>query len=173
MGDPKNADIWADADVYTAPLGTANPATIDDPFGSGWDQVGLLDGDDGFVFARSEDVGDKFAWGGILVRTSRRNFKQTVKFNALEDNATTRALVWPGSTSSQLKIPKPDRLKIAFEIREGDTVKRLISNYEAEVSVEDDIVEQEADPTKYGLLATIFPSAGGILFDIQETIVVS
>jgi len=60
--------------------------------------VGLLDGDQGFEESRSEDVKDHFAWGGILVATTRSKFKLEKKFTVLEDNVQTRALIWPGST---------------------------------------------------------------------------
>src|SRR5690554_1355186 len=114
-GDPSKAAVWAFADVYVGSLEAENPASIDTEFGSDWDLVGLLDGDAGFVYARQEEETDHYAWGGVLVRTSRRNFKQTVAFTALEDNPTTRALIWPGSSASQLIVPKPARIKIAFE----------------------------------------------------------
>lgn len=158
-GNPELASMWPYADVFTAPLGTSLPATADDEFPVGWDQVGLLDGDAGFTHAREEDVNDLFAWGGILVRTSRKNFKATVAFTALEDNEVTRALVWPGSTDESIVVPVPERILIGFETREGDTVKRMISAYQAEVSVNGDIVDKEDDLTKYELLATIFPDA--------------
>ena len=71
-GDPSNARLWADADVYVSfDTEAANPADVDTPFGGDWDLVGLLDGDDGFTESRDEDVEDLFAWGGILVRTAR------------------------------------------------------------------------------------------------------
>ena len=168
-GDPANASLWADADVYVGPLTAPNPADVDTAFGAEWDLVGLLDGDEGFTQSRDEQTGDHFAWGGVLVRTSRRNFKLTVGFTALEDNETTRELIWPGSTSSLLVVPRPERIRIAFETREGDKVKRLIAHYQAEVDVDGDIVDNESDLTAYGLIATIFPDADGNLFDIQET----
>lgn len=168
-GDPALAEIWADADVYTGALDATNPANPEDPFGAAWDLVGLLDGDEGFTQARDEDVNDLYAWGGILVRTSRRNFKQTVKFVALEDNDTVRDLVWPASTDTALYVPRPADIKVAFETREGSKIKRLISHYRAQVVVDDDIVDQESDLTKYTLLATIFPSADGWLFDRQSS----
>lgn len=158
-GDPSNASLWPDADVYTAPLGTALPSTVDDAFSGDWDLVGLLDGEQGFVHSRDETVNDLFAWGGILVRRSRRNFKATVKFTALEDNEVTRALVWPGSTETSIVVPTPDRILIAFETREGDKVQRLICAYQAEVEVDGDIVDKEDDLTKYPLIATIYPDA--------------
>src|SRR5690606_41721003 len=90
-GDPTKANIWPDADVYVGPLTATDPIDIDTPFGADWDLVGLLDGEAGFVQAREEEVEDHYAWGGILVRTSRRNFKQTITFTALEDNDVTRS----------------------------------------------------------------------------------
>lgn len=169
-GDPNNATLWPDADVYVGSTTATNPVDVSSPFGSDWDLVGLLDGDAGFVQSRDEEENDIFAWGGLLVRTSRRNFKQTVTFTAIEDNETTKALIWPGSSSGDLKVPRPARLKVAFEMREGDTVKRLISAFEAEVKINGDINDNEADITRYELIATIFPTSGGVLFKEQSNV---
>ncbi|MFV8127543.1 hypothetical protein [Streptomyces syringium] len=168
-GDPTNAALWTDADVYVAPLTAVNPATIDDPFPSEWDLVGLLDGDDGFTESRDEDVDDKYAWGGILVRTSRAHFKLTKSFTALEDNATTRELLWPGSTDSQIIVPRPAQVKLAFETREDDKIKRLITAQYAEVSVDGDVTENETDLATAKYVATIFPTSGKVLFLRQFT----
>lgn len=156
-GNPSNATVWPDADVYIGDVDAEDPADIDEAFGSAWDLVGLLDGDAGFTYSREEEEQDVYAWGGILVRTTRRNFKQTVTFTALEDNETTKALIWPGSSAGVLVVPRPARKKIALETREGDTVKRLISALYADVKVNGDITDSEADITRYELLATIFP----------------
>lgn len=158
-GDPDNASLWADADVYVGPTTATDPATIDDDFGVEWGLVGLLDGTFGFVEQRNWDKKDIYAWGGILVRTSRKNFKETKKFVALEDNDTTRELIWPGSGSGQLVVPRPTRVKIAFETREGDVKRRLISAYQAEVEIDGDIKDTEEDLTKYEFLATILPDS--------------
>lgn len=168
-GDPTNASLWTDADVYVGPLDAVNPATVDDPFPAEWGLVGLLDGDEGFNESRDEDKDDKYAWGGILVRTSRAHFKLTRSFTALEDNDTTRSLIWPGSTSTQLIVPRPVPIKLAFETREGDVVRRLITAQHAEVDVDGDVQENETDLTTYPLVATIFPTAGKVLFNRQLT----
>lgn len=171
-GDPSLASNWPDADVYVAPLDTELPATVDDPFPAGWDAVGLLDGEAGFVQAREEEKNDFYAWGGALVRTTRRNFKQTVTFTALEDNETTRALIWPGSEAGELVVPRPERVLIAFELREGEKVKRLISAYQAEIEINGDITDNESDLTRYELIATIFPDTTTtpyVLFTEQKT----
>jgi hypothetical protein len=166
-GDPANADHWTEADVYVGSLVAATPADEDTPFSADWDLVGLLDGDAGFEHTREEDQTDRFAWGGILVRTLRRNFKYTVAFTPLEYNATTRSLLWPGSGPGELIVPRPARIKIAFETREGTAVRRLISSYQAEVAVNGSYSETESDVTVYPLIATIFPDADGVLFDEQ------
>lgn len=168
-GTPSNASVWADADVYIAPLGTAIPASVTTPFSGAWLQVGLLDGGDGFEETRNEDKKDLFAWGGILVATPRKNFKLTKKFSALEDNVVTRSLMWPGSTTATLVVPKPANLMIAFETRSGGKVKRLISRNYVQVDLDGSLKDGEEDLTKATLIATIFPDAAGVLFDRQYT----
>lgn len=169
-GDPSKASLWADADVYTADVDAEDPTDADTPFGAEWNLVGLLDGEAGFVYSREEETNDIFGWGGVLIRTSRRNFRQTVTFTALEDNETTRDLIWPDSPAGKLVVPRPKRIKIAFETREGDKIRRLISAYEAEVTVNGDFTDSEADITRYELLATIFPDTSvspAVLFNEQ------
>lgn len=171
-GDPSAASIWADADVYVGPTDATNPDDADTEFGPEWDLVGLLSGDAGFVESREEDSEDHFAWGGILVRTTRRNFKLTKTFTALENNDVTRELIWPGSPAGKLVVPRPKRIKIGFETREGNRIRRLISAFEAEVHVEGDITDSEADLTEYEMVATIFPDTSespAVLFIEQQT----
>lgn len=169
-GDPTNARLWADADVYVAfDTEAPNPSDASDPFGEEWDLIGLLDGEEGFVESREEEVNDHFAWGGILMRTSRRNFKLMKSFTAFEHNDTTRRLRWPGSDPGEIKVPRPERIKIAFETREGGRVHRLISAFEAEVVPDGDFTENESDPASLAFASTIFPDADGVLFVEQET----
>lgn len=169
-GDPLKANLWTDADVYISTnLAATLPANADTAFGVDWDLVGLLDGDDGFPESRDEDTDDKFAWGGILVRTSRNHFKLTKSFTALEDNDTTSSLLWPGSTSTQIIVPRPAKVLIAFETREGSKVRRLISANYAEVSLDGDHGENETDLESMTFVATIYPTGGGVLFNKQST----
>ena len=179
-GEPSNARLWADADVYVAFLADTptptNPSTIDDPFGADWDLVGLLDGEDGFTDTRNEDVTDLYAWGGILLRTSRRNFKWTRAFTAKERNDTTDRLMWPGSSSSQILVPsgnRIERVKVAFETRDGDNTYRLITAFEAEVTVNGDMNENETDIADVPFIVTVFPDSDGVLFDRQSNIVIA
>lgn len=169
-GDPTKANLWTDADVYVSwDLSAQLPADANTPFGPEWDQIGLLDGDEGFPESRDEDTDDKFAWGGILVKTSRNHFKLTKAFTALEDNEPVRKLVWPGSTATKIKVPKPERVALAFETREGDKVRRLKTSLYAECALDGDHGENETDLESATILATIFPTADGDLFDRQET----
>jgi len=167
-GTPANASVWSDADVYIAPIGSPLPADASAAFSGAWSLVGLLDGSDGFEESREEDVNDHFAWGGILVATSRKNFKLTKKFSVLEDNVATRSLIWPGSTASQIIVPRPANLMIAFETRTGGKVRRAISKNYAQITVDGAIKDSEEDLTKRPLAAVIFPDSGGVLFDVQS-----
>lgn len=168
-GDPANAALWVDADVYVGPTTAAIPADVDTAFSGDWDLVGLLDGEAGFPQTRDEEVNDFFAWGGILMRTSRRNFKLTIGFTAFEYNDVTRELIWPGSDPGEIVVPTVVRRRIAFETREGDVVHRLISFHEAEVWVDGEINPNESAVTSYPFVATIYPDGDGVLFTEQET----
>lgn len=167
-GTPANTMVWSDADVYVGDTDAVDPVDADAAFGVTWDLVGHLDGDAGFTDSIDEDVNDLYAWGALM-RTTRKNFKMTRGFTVLEDNAVTRELLWPGSTAAKLYIPRPQRIKIAFETRDGDKTLRFISAYEAECGWDGDINWNEADLTKFSVLATIYPdttdtsSLGGAL----------
>lgn len=166
-GDPTKASLWADADVFVGDLDSPLPATIDVPFDATWDLVGLLDGDAGFEETRSRDSSDFFAWGGLLIRTSRRNFKLQRKFVALEENAVTLGLVWPGSGPGERVVPKRAKHKIGFETTEGTKVKRVITRNYAEVAEVGVIKDSESELTKLEITIDIYPDADGVLFDVQ------
>jgi hypothetical protein len=173
-GTPANARQWADADVYVAfSLAAPNPATIEDPFGAEWDLVGLLDGDAGFTEARSEDTTDHFAWGGLLIRTSRRNYVQTHAFTALEgSNPVVDRLRYPGSTDDQIVVPSGNRIeqvKLALETIDGAITRRFITANHAEIMVSGDVTENESSIGAVPFIAKVFPTAAGVLF-VRQTV---
>jgi len=157
-GDTSNVNIWADADVYVAAIGAPVPATADVAFSGAWTLVGLLDGDAGFEEARGQKVAKHYAWGGLLAGISRSEYEQTVKWTVLEDNVTTRALIWPGSTSTSTIVPIPADILLAFETRSGGKVHRKIVSYKAQVDVDGNVKVNETDLASVGLIATIFPN---------------
>lgn len=166
-GSPENASLWADADVYVSPTPFTATSTDDDlPVGG---LVGLLSGDAGFGNTREMESNDFYAWGGILVRTSNRNIKVMKSFTLLEDNANTRSIVWPGSSATELRVPRPSRMYLAFELREGGRVRRQITRRPAQVMVDGDFSESEGDLTQYPISATIYPDGNGVLFDVQDS----
>ncbi len=169
-GTTANASVWANADVYIAPIGTALPADVSTPFSGSWSLLGLLDGGDGFEETRSVDKKDHYAWGGTLVTTSRKNFKLDKKFTLLEDNTATRSLIWPGSTASSIVVPTPVPMLVAFETRTGGKVQRLITANYAIIDVDGGIKDSEEDLTKRTMVATIFPTSAdpGVLFTRQS-----
>ncbi len=176
-GSADNTNLWLDADVYIAPKGTAGPTDLVAAWGAGWELVGLLDGEEGFTEAREAETSEHYAWGGRLYKRSTSKHKRTVKFVALEDNATTFKLVNPGSTrtsadgvrSAVIKTPaKAEAFSIGFELREGNTVKRRVGQI-AEVAEIGEIKESEADPTVYEITVVIFPEEDGTLFRTVET----
>ena len=115
--DITKAGLWADADVYYSTDLTATlPANASTAFDASWHQIGLLDGAAGFEGeGKFQTVNDHYGWGGILIATTRSQWKETKKFSILEDNQWTRALVYPGSAAGQISIPAIPNILIAFE----------------------------------------------------------
>jgi hypothetical protein len=177
-GDSKNTSIWAGADVFIAPLGTAGPTDVTTAWATAtWKAVGLLDGAEGFTEGREGDTSEKYAWGGILYRRTASKHKRTFKFVALEDNSTIFDLVNPGSTRSTasgvrtgvIKVPTAGtRFAIGFELRDGTRVKRRFAK-NAEVMEIGEIKESEEDPTVYEITVVLFPESDGTLYRTVET----
>jgi hypothetical protein len=182
-GDPSNAGVWANGDVYIGALGATTPgmdASSPKPdgsdFSSDWDLVGLLDGGDGFTESMSNDSDDHFAWGGILVATTRQHFKETYQFTALEDNETVMDLVYPGSDlsfdgdgpgySGQIKVPDLQaKFKVAFQTRTGGQIWRVVSRNYAQIDERGDAKKGEEDLQSRQLTVAIYPDDDGVLFD--------
>ena len=164
--DITKASLWSDADVlYTTNMSAVVPADAATPFSADWHFVGLLDGAAGFeTEGKFGKVTDHFGWGGILIATTRSQWKETKKFSILEDNQWTRALVYPGSASGQISIPTIPNILIAFETRTGGKVRRVVSAGYAQVEVDGTIKENEDDLTTVGLIATIFPNSSKVLW---------
>ncbi|TMZ59004.1 hypothetical protein EMG21_30160 [Klebsiella pneumoniae] len=170
-GSPANASVWAYADVLIGPLDAEIPVD-GEPFGADWDYVGLLNGDDGFSETQDMDSTDHFAWGGILVATTRSNYKLTRTFTAFEDNETVFDLAYPGhdvafsgdgTYGGDVHVPDlQHRFKIAFVTRSGQgadaQVKRVISKNYAQVEERGDATESETEISSRQFTVAIYPT---------------
>lgn len=170
-GDPTKVGLWTGADVFIAPLGTAEPADLSTPWAVDWDPAGILNGEEGFTWEREEDSSEHYGWGGILVKKTRSKHKRTVSFVAMEDNEVVFDLVNPGSTrtvaggitTSKVKVPQTKEFAIGFELREGLKVtRRMVKRATAEVDGE--IKESETEPTVYKIKVTLYPEANADLY---------
>lgn len=172
-GNPDDANVWADADVYVAPLGTSLPANAAAAWPAGWKLIGLLDGDAGHVETREEEKTDHNAWGVGVIKTTRRNHKRTVKWTALEDNETVRSILDPGSTltadGGTIVVPRPVDMLIGFETLDGDRKKRRISASRAQTDVSGDVTVAEGQLEKYPFTTTIYPNGDGELYIEQKS----
>ncbi|MFE3196264.1 hypothetical protein ACFXHA_45215 [Nocardia sp. NPDC059240] len=167
--DPGNVKIWKDAHVYVSSLATrpAMPATIDAAITTGWDEVGILNGDDGFAEDRSQSESKHFGWGLGLIKIGSKDFELARKFSPLEDNTITQSIVNPGSTATKFAMPKPVNMWIAFETASdlGDK-ERLFSILRARLWVPAN-ARNESDITKWEVQCALFADGTGNVFDRQ------
>lgn len=169
--DPGNVNIWQDARIWTATGSGARPALPTDASTpvdeDDWFELGILDGDAGIGEERSSDETEHFGWGIGLIKIGNKNFKLSRTFSALEDNDTTRGILWPGSTATALYMPKPVYRYLGFEtVSDLGVTERLWTVKPARLSVPGNN-RNESDITKLEITANIFGDGTGKLFDRQ------
>ena len=169
--DPKNGLVLEAVDVYIGTLTAVDPTDIASPMGVDWSQVGLIDPDDGNEHTRDWGKDDDYYGMGpdgiVLVTNVKGQFKTTEVFNFIEDNATTREVLWPGSTETSLVVPVPKPVKLAIHrFFQNGSEERLITKNHALVSVEGWTFNQ--DLTKFPATATIVPTGAAELW-VRQT----
>lgn len=152
-GTVANAGRWAEVDVWSAPAGTAFPATIDDAPATGWDLVGFMDGSAGVVKALDEDSDTLKAWGGTPIEIVSTFNGESFTFTAVEDNDVVWNLIYQGSdapvtasgvTTRTAKVPKRVSLAWIIELRNG-TKKKQYRIAKGTPRLASDITENETD----------------------------
>lgn len=167
--NPDNVKIWEYARVFVSDALTrpALPTDIDTPFATGWEEVGILSGDDGITEDRSSSETKFYGWGFGLMKVGDKNFELLRKFWLWEDNEVTQAIVNPGMTATKVPMPKPVYRWLAFETDSdfGDK-ERLITTRRAKLKVPSNN-RTESDPTKWEVNALLFADGAGDVFDRQ------
>lgn len=174
-GDTANPRIWVNADVYVGDVGATAPTDTTSSWGAEWDAVGLLS-EDGMTESRADDVARHYAYGGILVRTTKSKHRRSFKFTCLEDNPIVWDLVNPGSTAETdtgvttrtVVVPGPNPKSFGIETIDGDIIRRRVIPT-AEVIEVADIKYSDADMAMFELTIDIYPDGDGVLYvDITD-----
>jgi len=168
--NPDAVQIFADAAIFVGKTLSPNmPATIEDEFDATWDNLGILNGDDGIKNAREWDTTEHFGWGIGLYRKGFKNYKESRVFTCLESNATTRRIAHPGSTATAIKVPRPGNFILGFEfINDLSVLERLITARPSTCWIPN-LDRNESDPTGHEVTADIFARGDGLLYTRQYT----
>ncbi|QIS00990.1 hypothetical protein F5X71_00390 [Nocardia brasiliensis] len=168
--NPDAVAIFSDAAVYVGKtLTPTRPATIADPFDVTWDNAGILNGDSGITNPREWDVTEHMGWGIGLYRKGYKNFKESRVWTCLESNSTTRRIAHPGSTATNIVVPRPGRFMLAFEFTNDFGVpERWFPVRPAQCWIPN-LDRNESDPTNYEVTSDIFADGSGLLYVRQYT----
>jgi hypothetical protein len=168
--NPDMVQIYADASIFVGKtLNPTIPATIDAEFDDTWDNAGILNGDDGVKNAREWDVTEHFGWGIGLYRKGYKNYKESRVFTCLESNRTTRRIAYPGSSATNIVVPRPGKFVLAFEfINDMGLPERLFTAKPASCWIPN-LDRNESDPTGHEVTADIFATGSGLLYTRQYT----
>lgn len=168
-GDTDNVSVWAEADVLVGPVTATIPTTGAD-FAVDWEFVGILDGSAGFGESQSNDATDFNGWGYGVVASSRKNLAITRTFTMLEDNETTQGLRYDtsgvtysggGYTGTLRGRDLNEKFRIGFELRQGTTLKRMISSNYAQIESIGDVTEGEDNTSSFPVTVKIYPDSDG------------
>lgn len=168
--NPDAVQIFADANIFVGKtLNPNRPATINDEFDETWDNLGILNGDDGVKNAREWDVTEHFGWGIGLYRKGYKNYKENRVFTCLESNSTTRRIAHPRSSATDIVVPRPGKFMLAFEfVNDLGVLERLFTARPAECWIPN-LDRNESDPTGHEVTADIFATGTGLLYVRQYT----
>lgn len=168
--NPDAVQIYADAAIFVGKSLSPNiPATIDADFDATWDNLGILNGDDGVKNAREWDTTEHFGWGIGLYRKGYKNFKENRVFTCLESNNTTRRIAHPGSSATNVIVPRPGFFVLAFEfINDLGVLERLFPARPSQCWIPN-LDRNESDPTGHEVTADIFATGAGLLYTRQYT----
>lgn len=157
MGDITNTDMWRHAFVYVSfDLNAAIPATIDDPFGVDWDDLGIL---------VKGGPTESSAWGqntsiygrnGELLAQYVDELAWTLSFSCHEDNDVTKEL--RGIESGSHYGIKPKQCLLGFEYVRPGSKMRQITDMPAQVVQNGEIPRAENAVTSFPFQAVLFPN---------------
>jgi len=169
--DPSKVNIWVDARIWFAPGNVARPAlplTAETAVTeTDWFELGILDGDAGIGEERSNDETKHYGWGLGLIKIGNKNFELTRTFSCLEDNEQTRKILWPGSSETKLKMPKPIDGFLGFEtVSDMGLTERLWTIRPARLSLPNN-ARNESDITKLEITSALFADGSSDIFDRQ------
>lgn len=169
-GNPQNAAVWAEGDVFVSfEADPELPTDIDDPFPADWDYVGLLNGSTGVNENATQTVTKHSAWGYGVIAETEKDHEITIDFTCREDNAIVRALAYPGTADAgSVRFGPAVPAFVAFEVREGDKAKRFISRRSCKVRRNGATTRNEDNLEETPFQATILPDDGGHWI-VQET----
>lgn len=157
MGDISNTNLWRHAFTFVAfdADGASLPSTIDDPFGSDWDDLGILvKGGPSESRAWGQDT-PTFGRNGELLDRYVDELAVTFNFSVHEDNEVTEAL--RGIEGGIEYGVEPLKVKLGFELRNRGRKRRKITSAHALVVQSGDIAYPENAVTAYSFTATVFP----------------
>lgn len=171
-GDTANPRIWANADVYSAPVGSTAPTNIATAWAAAWVAFGLL-GEDGITETRNDTENTFYALGSILVRRVRSRHERTFTVIALEDNKTLWPVLNPGSptpttatgvTTRIAKVPTANVLAFGLQTVDGTVTRRIVIPRGEITNIGDRTVASESEMATYELTITVYPASDGTLY---------
>lgn len=118
---PDKAEVWVAFKADVTDIATMYPATPEDDLDAlGWDEVGIVDADEGIPLSPEIEVVEYDGFGYPRFRIKLRKGKLDTGFTMFEDNAVTRRIALPGSAPNKIGIPKDVQIYVLYRVVDED-----------------------------------------------------
>lgn len=132
---PDDAEVWIALKADVTNIAAMIPAAPDDDLAAlGWSPAGLID-PKGIPVDPSGEIKEYDAFGRPNFRSKFKKGKLKTGFTVLEDNATTRKVVLPGSDADHIGIPKDTQIYVLYRFIDEDRLKVWVSLRPATVEI--------------------------------------
>lgn len=161
-----NVRVALTGDFVTAPLGTPIPGEADDPWPSGWVDLGYLS-TDGITESANDTLNEINAWQDNAVVRQSKSWAPSLGLTVIETTEAVVELFYPGAdiTSTvgggkqvDVGAPVPDRRMFGFTVIDGTEVERVVF-FEGELGERDDRSHTYTDPSGWPITVTAYPAS--------------
>lgn len=172
MADSDNVVLAVGGNFLTSATGVTAPTTASASWGVGWNDLGYLS-EDGITESSEEEWIEIKAWqNGDIVRRQNSSSSLMFSFTAIETNATTVGLFYPGSdlvgtgaddgpATLTIRGPQPDRRAFGFDLIDGTRRIRTVIPI-GEMGEKGEPVFKTDEAIGYEMTVTAYPASNGI-----------
>ena len=133
---PDQAEVWLALKSNVSSISSLIPSTVSSNLTAlGWEFCGFIDDAKGISLDPAVEVKPFDAFGKPQFRVKLRKGTLKTGFTVLEDNAVTKKIVLPGSSSNKVGVPKDIQVYVLYKYQDDTAIRIWVSLTPAPIEV--------------------------------------